>query len=68
MTNSYGDLVWAKMLGLVFFLKTSLTDTKITIYLVGFKTHPKNLGLFHLEIEAFVKSLLSFLPGYLLEA
>ena len=56
------------MLGLVFFLKTSLSDTEITIYLVGFKTHPKTLGLFHLEIEVFAKSLLSLLPGCLLEA
>lgn len=68
MTDSYGDLVQEKMLGFIFFLKTSLSDTKITIYLVGFKTHPKTLRLFHLEIEVFVKSLLSFLPGCLLEA
>ena len=37
MTDSSGDLVQAKMLGFIFFLKTSLSDTKIIIYLVGFK-------------------------------
>lgn len=38
------------------------------INIVRFKTYPKNVGLVRLENEVFVMSLLSFLPGYLLEA
>lgn len=68
MIGSYGDLAQGKMFGLVFFCKKSLSAAKITISIVGFKTYPKNLGLFHLENEVFARSLLSFPPGCLLEA
>ena len=68
MIGSYGDLAQGKMFGLVFFCKKSLSAAKITIYIAGSKTYPKNLGLFHLETEVFARSLLSFPPGCLLEA
>ena len=42
--------------------------TKTTPALPGREVELRTLGLFHLEIEVFAKSLLSFLPGCLLEA
>lgn len=59
-----GEAVWSSF---IFFFKSSSAN-KIAINIVGFETYPKNLGLVRLENEVFAMSLLSFLPGCLLEA